>query len=101
MSSEELYLKLSYYIHKKSIYLEENINFRDILYFISDYSKRPSVILTTRITSYNVCYTKLLRLLLRVLFNVLRFRCEAHQDLMVLHLAKLTQNIGVSFQFDT
>lgn len=49
MSSEELYLKLSYFIHKKSIYLEENINFKDILYFLSDYSKKPSVILTTMI----------------------------------------------------
>uniref|UniRef100_A9A910 Uncharacterized protein n=1 Tax=Methanococcus maripaludis (strain C6 / ATCC BAA-1332) TaxID=444158 RepID=A9A910_METM6 len=47
MSSEELYVKLSRQLHKKSDYDYESVNFNDILYFLSDYSKRPSVILTT------------------------------------------------------
>lgn len=49
MSTEELYVKLSSQLHKTSEYDYQSINFNDILYFLSDYSKRPSVILTTMI----------------------------------------------------
>lgn len=47
ISSEDLYIKLSHYLHKTSDYDYGSVNFNDILYFLSDYSKRPSVILTT------------------------------------------------------
>lgn len=49
MSTEELCVKLSSQLHKTSEYDYQSINFNDILYFLSDYSKRPSVILTTMI----------------------------------------------------
>ncbi|GAA0127644.1 hypothetical protein MMMIC1C10_00680 [Methanococcus maripaludis] len=49
MTTEELYVKLSSQLHKKSEYDYQSINFNDILYFLSDYTKRPSVILTTMI----------------------------------------------------
>ncbi|MBA2861653.1 hypothetical protein [Methanococcus maripaludis] len=47
ISPEELYVKLNHILHKKSDYDYESINFNDILYFLSDYSKIPSVILIT------------------------------------------------------
>ncbi|WP_459201484.1 hypothetical protein [Methanococcus sp. CF] len=49
MSPKELYVVLSHQLHKKSGYNYKSINFNDILYFLLDYSKRPSVILTTMI----------------------------------------------------